>query len=248
MSNTASLEEIEKQIRNIHDYSDSSDEQRLIEAYLRQKLERFSSGDRIAALEKLISRFTEVVPEIRPEMSKESGSRLFSLLLGRKVSVPDLSSPEATEKLARSLDVIFDGINQIVCVIHATLLGEKIELETIRHRIGASLENKDGLNSLQGYLDQIRVAFLISHEAFKAAIQTKVAEILNEIDPDRIATTVEGGLKFGPLRKAELFEVYKEKFKACDGWFKSGRFLEEVLRAFEKNCQTKYKMRNKEVL
>ncbi len=248
MDKKLSLEEMEAEIRKIYDHSDSSDRVKLIEAYLCQKLEGLPSADQLAILEKMVSRFTSAPSRIRPREGIHSDSELFAALLGGKISGHDLSSPEASDKLVRSLNTLFDSINQIICVIHATLLGEKVELETIRHYIGASLENKDGLGSLQAYLNQIRVAFLISHEAFKAAIQTKVAEILNELDPDQIATTVGGGLKFGPLRKAELYEAYKERFKACEGWFKSGRFLEEVLRAFEKNCQTKYKLETKEAL
>ena len=39
------------------------------------------------------------------------------------------------------------------------------------------------------------------------------------------------------LRKAESFELYAQKFEAFKDYFESGRFMEELLREFENNCQ-----------
>lgn len=58
---------------------------------------------------------------------------------------------------------------------------------------------------------------------------------LNSLEAER-----GGGLRFGPLRKAELYEIYKEKFSQFKGWFESGSFMEELLREFEKTCQRLY--------
>ena len=68
-----------------------------------------------------------------------------------------------------------------------------------------------------------------------------VDNVLNELAPDHISAISGGSLNFGPFRKAGLYEVYKEKFQTCRGWFDSGRFSEELLREFEKTCQTLYK-------
>ena len=57
------------------------------------------------------------------------------------------------------------------------------------------------------------------------------------LDPARIAKTDKKGLKFGPFRKAEYYETFEGKFHKCQKWFKSGRFMKEFLREFEKNCQ-----------
>ena len=62
-------------------------------------------------------------------------------------------------------------------------------------------------------------------------------EILAELEPDRIAASTRGGLRFGSLRKAEQFELYAQKYDAFKKWVDSGRYIEEVLREFEKNCQ-----------
>jgi hypothetical protein len=58
-----------------------------------------------------------------------------------------------------------------------------------------------------------------------------------ELDPERIAASQGGGFKLGRMRKAESFELYTKKFDTFKDWVDSGRFMEELLREFEKNCQ-----------
>ena len=89
----------------------------------------------------------------------------------------------------------------------------------------------------QKHLGQIQKAFLTTQQAFKNAAHARVREILDELDPGKISASGGGGLKFGPLRKAECFEIYESKFRSCKKWFESGRFMEDFLREFEKNCQ-----------
>jgi hypothetical protein len=241
MINPISIESLANKIRTLYK-SDPSRSETLIEKYLEERLKGLLPAERLSFLEKLTEQFKDLTPKILPDvrLKQEGFSRLFSLLLGKKISTADLSSAELLEKLAHSLNTIFDTLNQIVSVIHITLLGEKVELETIRHIIGSNLEGEGRSDSLQSYLDQIQEAFLVAHRALKQAAQTKMNEILTELNPDRFETSSRGGLKFGPLRKAELFEIYKEKFSNCKGWFESGRFMEELLREFEKTCQTLY--------
>jgi len=152
----------------------------------------------------------------------------------------DLSSNELLEKLALSLNTIFDTMNEMIRTIDTTLLGKKPELETIRHIIGSQLEAETHSDSLQTYLTRIQKAFLISHKAFQEATQIKLGEILKELNPERFESEPMGGFKVGPLRKAELFERYKERFQTIKKWFESGRFKEELLREFEKACQRLY--------
>jgi len=97
--------------------------------------------------------------------------------------------------------------------------------------IGSRMEGAGNIESLESYLGQIKASFLTAHRAFKEAAQTKVGEILAELDPDHIASQSSGGgLGFGLFRKAELFEVYQAEFKKCRDWVASGRFTEELLK------------------
>jgi len=141
------------------------------------------------------------------------------------------------------LNTIFDTLNQIIGVIHVNLLGRKVELETIRQVIGSSLEKEGKPESLQGYLDQIREAFLVAHLAFQQVALNKMKGVLSELEPERLEAEEQGGLKFGPFLKADHFDSYKEKFRRVKGWVDSGRFGEELLREFEKNCQKSYKVK-----
>lgn len=237
------VETLAEDVRTIYK-TDPLRAEALIEAYLHQSLKPFSSHEKMRLLEELRHQFESLGPKILSDFDFESKefSRLFSLLLGKKISEVDLSSAEISEKLAHSLNTIFDTLNQIVRVIQTTLLGKQAELdETIRHIIGSDLEGSPGAISLQSYLDQIQEAFLVAHQAFKQAAQTKLGDILEELDPDQIEATPAGSLKFGPLRKAEFFETYREKFRACKAWFESGRFTEELSREFEKTCQKLYR-------
>jgi hypothetical protein len=225
---------------------DSSKSEELIEKYLEERLKASPVAERQTLLELLAQRFRLRTRSTLPFQGDEI-SRLFSLLLGKKVPSIDLSSPELVAKLSSSLNTIFDSLNQIVRVIHTTLLGEDIELDTIRQIISSDLQAKEGRSaSLVGYLDQVRRAFLVAHEGIKQAAHTKMAEILTELDPDHFPSSSAGALKFGPLRKAELFDTYKEKFSQVKGWFESGRFMEELLREFEKTCHRLYSSARKE--
>lgn len=243
----APLEDIAREIRIIYQ-SDPSHSEPIVEQYLERRLKGMAPAERLTFLEGLVRQFkgprSEGAPGPSPRalgLESEEFSRLFSLLMGKRISKVDLSSRDLPEKLAHSLNTIFDTLNQIIGVINATLMGKKGELETIRQIIGSNLESEARSESLQNYLDQIQEAFLISHRAFKQAGEIKVMEILTELNPDRIASMSRGGLRFGALRKAELFEVYKERYQACKGYFESGRLMEDLLREFEKSCQQIYK-------
>ncbi len=235
-----SIQSLADDIRTIYQ-SDPSRAQTTIETQFQQRWKGMPAVQKLALLEMLIGQFGGAA-RIHPDLSiqREEFLQLFSVLLGKKISPADLSVEEFSEKLADSLNTIFDTLNQIVAVIHTTLLGKKEELETIRHIIGSRLDGETGSDSLQTYLDQIQEAFLVAHRALQEAAQTKVSQILTELNPDQLETSSGGRLKFGPLRKAELFEIYKEKYSKCKGWFESGRFTEELLREFEKTCKRLY--------
>ena len=241
-----------KEIRILYN-SDISNADTLIETYLEQRLKEYSDSDRLDFLEELTQQFRSFSPkpETNPKFEQEEFSRLFSLLLGKKVSTADLSSTETMQKLVNSLNTVFDTINQIIRVMNNKLLGKEVQHdETIRGIIGSNLEKVGASgthDSLQGYLDQIQDAFLVAHQAFQQAAQTRVRQILDELDPNCISTLQEKGFKFGPFRKAELFEIYKEKFQICKAWFESGRFKNELLKEFEKTCQKSYKVKTRNI-
>ncbi len=246
MVNSISIEELANEIRSIK-RSDTLNVEAAVEKYLEYRLGGVSVTERLVLLEKLIQQFKSVTPQITSDtvLESEKFSELLSRLLGKKISVEDFSSETHIEKMAQALNTVFDTVNKIVNVIHSTLLGQKIELETIRHIMYSQIEGEGGVISLQGYLDQIQKAFLVAHEAFKQAATNKMGQILTELDPDHIYAKSGSGLRLGFLRKAELFGMYKEKFQTCRAYFESGRLMEELLREFENVCGKLYKIEEK---
>lgn len=227
-------EQLAREIEAIYRSEPSCSESR-VEGYLEERLRGIPSSEALVLLERTATLF-----------QTENVLKPLSMLLGNQVSPGDLSSPIVLERLMASLNTVFDSLNRIIRVINTTLLGKTTELETIRHLIGSNLEGETASCSLQGYLDQIQEAFMIAHQSFQKAAGIKAGEFLNELDPDRIASQVEGGLRFGPLRKAELFDTYKQKFQTCRTYFESGRFMDDLLREFERTCHRNYKA-NEEV-
>jgi hypothetical protein len=217
----------------------------LVERYLAERLGRLPPEEKIAFLENFSRQYarTQSPSQVPDGSPSEEFTQLISLLLGHRVSSLDFSLPEFREKFAASLNTIFDSLNQIIAVIQATLLGRKVELETIRQVIGSSLGKEGRADSLQSYLDQIREAFWVAHRAFQEAALAKMRTALGELDPERLEAEGEGGLKFGPFLKADLFDQYKERFQKCKSWMDSDRFRDELLREFEKICEKLYKVK-----
>lgn len=237
-----SVKNITDEIRKIYN-SDFSNAETLVEEYLKQLLKERTPDERLNTIKELAYQFKGYNRDEKVAFNIESNelTRLFSLLLGEKILTANLSSTELTENLANSLNTIFDTVNQIISVINITLFGKNTKVETIRGIIGSTLEQGGKNDSLQNYLDQVKEAFLVAHKAFQQSAYTKVRQILDELDPDHISATAKGGLKFGPLLKAKLFKMYKERFNICKGWFESGRFMEELSKEFEKICHQLYK-------
>ena len=233
-----SIAQLANDIREIH-ASDRLQAEALVETYLERKMNELSGRERMRLLKELAFVFNRADSDTSSgtNLREEVFSQLFSLLLGRKVSQVDLSSPELLERLAESLNTIFDTLNKLVSVINGSLFGEHAGEETIRKVLCFELEREKESKSLESYLGQISKAFLIAQQAFKKAAYTRVREILLEMDPCRIASVSGGGLRLGPLRKAESFEIYEERYNKVKKWFESGRFMEELLREFENNCQ-----------
>ncbi len=169
-------------------------------------------------------------------------TRMFGLFLGRTVEPEDLTSTELLNRMAESLNTIFDSLNQLVNVINRSFSSnEENGEQTIRQFIGFHLEGDDQTKPLEEYLGQINKAFLTSHEAFKKAAHTKLAQVLKSLGPKEIAKERGSGLKIGPLRKAEDYDILQDKIARIQKWFDSGRFMEDFLREFENNCQAFHK-------
>jgi hypothetical protein len=214
-----------------------------IEIYLEERLGGLAPDEKIRLLEEAANRLKE--PTQKDDglagFRSPDARRIISLLIGKEIAGLDSTTDELSMRLAKSLNTIFDTLNQIIITIHSTLLGERGEEETIRQVIGFEIKGEKRDISLQGYLDQIQEAFLIAHKGFTAAARRIIGEILSELDPEKIMSTAEGGLKFGALRKAEHFDAFRERFRLCNDAFQSGRLTEELLREFEKACRKLYK-------
>lgn len=190
-------------------------------------------------LSRLIRKFDAPAPAIAAKR-QEMLQRHLARLLGKESAALEVGSEEFAEKMAIALNTVFDSLNAIIGTINATLLGRKPEMETIRHVIGSSIEGAAGAQSIDGYLEQIQRAFLVAHRAFQDAARAKVGQFMVELDPAKLESEAEGGLKFGALRKADLYDAYKDRYATCAKWLASGRFTEELLREFEKTCQKQF--------
>lgn len=247
-ADTITIQNLVDGIRNIG-ASGCSDPAAAIETYLGKEMSRLSPQERLTLLEMIRQKFDYQQPaaartgDVVPEQggAPDEVTRLVSLFLGKNLNSGDLNSKDIAEKFATSLNILFDSLNEIISVINVTLLGQHPELETIRKVIGTNMEEETGRGAIKDYLDQIKQAFHVAHTSFQSASSTLIEEVLAELDPETISQTKISGLKFGPLRKAELFEVYEEKHARCKRWFSSGQFTEKLLRNFEKNCQQTYK-------
>jgi len=240
MSNPISLANLAHEIRQIYSMDSLQAEER-IAAYLQEQLGPLSATEKVGLLEKLAAHFGASAPDSadRAHPEDEALARLFSLVLGDRVTTADLSSADLLKRLAESLNTIFDALNRLVAVIDSTLLGKDRGDETIRQVIGFHLEGQDQTQSLESYLGQINKAFLLAQQASKNAANQIVGKILQELDPEKINQQAGSGLKFGPLRKAELYDVFVQEMKKCRQWYESGRFMQDLQREFEKNCRPK---------
>ena len=238
MAEHLNLDKLADEIGQIY-ISDRMQAENLVEQFLENTLGDISHDDKLEVIDKLTGKFEVdgTLPLGKLNLDQEVVAQIFSFLLGRTVSQAELSSGELLQRLADSLNTIFDMLNQLVSVINMAFLGQGQGAETIRQVIGFHLENDDHSRSLESYLGQITKAFLTAQQAFKYAAEKKMEEILIELEPDRIAASARGGIKFGSRRKAKHFELYAEKYTVFKKWVDSGRYIEELLREFENNCQ-----------
>jgi hypothetical protein len=232
-------EHVVEKVRQIY-YENPETAEVTIERYLIDALKSFSANERIEMVQ-LIAKFfqTSGVDEtLESEIEDEVFSKVFLLLLGKKITYNDLSSKHTLNRLADSLNTIFNCMNQLVEIINYHLYRKYPGDETIRHVIGTEIiGEKNQEKPLEAYLGQIKTAFLVAQQAFRKSVQMIMTRVLDELNPEIIANESRGGFRLGPLRKAESFEIYEKKFEQVKNWFDSNRFTEDFLREFEKACE-----------
>jgi len=238
MARDLTLESLEKGIRASL-VTECPDREAAIEAYLEGEFGDASAEERADMVERLALRFAGQAQGADSPSNRDpdATAKLLSLLLGKDIAATEMDARDAPEKFARALNTVFDTLNQLVGVINTTFFGRSPELETIRHVIGAQIEDGEREISLKSYLEQIQQAFLIAHTSFQEASREIVGEILSELAPEACEASVPSGLRFGPLRKAEVFDAYQQKYSACKRWVDSGGCSERLLREFEKSCR-----------
>jgi hypothetical protein len=212
-----------------------------IERYLEAELRPLPPVERLRQLQGIAGELG-MSPGAAPEAAvagPEIGA-VVRRILGKEAETEHLAPDEAAEKLAACLDTVFETLNDIVFTINVTLLGRSPELETIRKVIGTGLHGEAGYEGIKEYLDRIRKAFLVAHQSFQDAADAVLKEMLEELAPDPRAEERISPLKFGPLRKAELFDQYAEKRRRCMAWLDGGQHRERFLREFEKRCQHRF--------
>ena len=241
------IQELADEIRRIfktdHHQADIS-----IPAYLDKSLAQVSPSERLRLLQDLSTMFGQSPqrPEPRSQedlttpdttLNRKMLSRLITLLTGKQTMPAQRSSDDLLQALADSIDTVFDALNRLVSVINMAQSNSSDD-KAVCQIIGGRLDGEDP-SSFEAYLGQIEKIFLTTHKAFKQAATATVGEILNELDPQRIAETNAGGkFRLGARRKAEFYDAYSAKFDEFRDWFESGRFMQRLLKAFEKYCQT----------
>lgn len=231
--------------------SGSADPGREVRSRINSALAGCDLPERLARLE-LLARELDAAPAgpappaAPPPPASASGTaaaemqQLVTRFLGQSGATEGLSSQELADKFAAALETLFDSVNQIVSVINVTLLGQSEELETIRKVIGSNLKGDKEFSAIKEYLERIQKAFLVAHNCFQVSSATLLQELLAELDPQVLLDAKSTGLKFGPLRRAELFDQYEEKHRRCKRWLDSGQYKERLLREFEKQCQINF--------
>lgn len=232
------VKELIKALRDIY-ASNPRDAQASIRTYLQDRLGDVQPKEREYIMDMLIRRF-KGIDETLGSVDTEIAGRFIDLLLGDKAADRDINSPELVESLALSLNTVFDMLNQLIQVMQMSLGGGQSSDETIRHVIGGGLSGGDSSKSLEEHLGQIKKAFLASQQASKNAAHTLVQNLLKEFNPAGFEKTSGSALKIGPLKRAESFDLFSQKYSQCLKWFDSGRFMEDFLREFEKQCQKLY--------
>ncbi|HPI91862.1 MAG TPA: hypothetical protein PK350_01935 [Deltaproteobacteria bacterium] len=233
-----SIERLAGAIREIHAAEPQRAEEAM-EVFLSDELRELDHEEKVKVVRMLEEVFTTPNPAAAGVLGGDLMERLVPLLLGRDVDAGAIGGPELVSRLAAALNTVFSALNELIAVINSTLGGSPGGDETIRQIIGSTLGDEKTGMSIEEYLDRIRKAFLAAQQASREAARTVAGYIMTELDPATMEPR-SGGLKIGPLKKAEAFELFTEKYARVKKWYDSERFLLDFLRQFEKNCQKSF--------
>lgn len=232
------LDELAVNLRKTY-LSDAANGAVMLEERLKETLANSSPAERNAMLDRLISEFRQSSGSeaVVSGISADHFNKLLTTLLGKEILGKNLPPDKMIEQLAVAVNTVFDSVNTLVGGINATLMGSAGGEETIRLVIRSSMDADEGIGALKKFLDQTGEFFAIALKAYKEAARVKIAEVLDELNPERLESEIGGKMKFGPLHKASLYDSYVEKFKTLQNWQRSGLLLEAFMKEFEKNCQ-----------
>lgn len=233
-----SVDDLARGIREIH-ARDPDRAEESVEAFLSQELGTLNLEERLDVLRRLENHFTQGCRGGGQGIDRVILERLVPMFLGRDTDAGALDGPELADRLAAALNTVFSTLNELVAVINSSLGGSPSGDETIRRIIGGTLGGDPQGMSIEDYLGRIRDAFLAAQQSARDAARTMAGYILKELDPSTMAPQP-GGFMIGPLRKAEAFELFEEKYKRVRKWYDSERFLLDFLRQFERNCQKSF--------
>jgi hypothetical protein len=213
-----------------------------IESLLLQELQDLDPKARLEEARRIRSSLADAPPGSPGPLPEDSGvlGTLMSLLLGNRMPDQDLSSQEFLEQLGHSLNTLFDTLNELVQTVEHNLKGRQDESATIRTVIASEISGKGSARPLHEHLNQIKEAFLVAHKSFQESSAEVMREVLRALSPEKLESKAGGGLKFGALKKAELYDLYKAQYENIVMWFETGRYRDHLLREFEKSCQKDY--------
>ncbi len=230
---TPSVTRLVQEIERLHAAAaDSAGAEAQIEEYLHRELRSLDREEQ----ERILAALQRAFAPAPGAGAEEAIARFCSLLLGREVSAAELSSEDRAERLVEALDTVFRNLDELVLAMNTTMVEAGEDGETIRHIAGRRMEDDRSGISLEEYLERIRAAFLVSHQAFRFAAREMVAKILRELDPEQPESRGDSGFRFGMMKKAGSRERWTQAFNNVKTWYDSGRCMEEFRREFEKQC------------
>jgi len=219
----------------------------MIETFLSGELKGHDRETRLEMLQRIRSTLARETSVQSPPCPEDPAilNRLAPLLLGNRLSKEDLCSSEVLEQLSASLNTLFDTLNELIHTVEENLQGRADESATIRTVIASEVSGTAKTRPLHEHLSQIKEAFLVAHTSFQESSTALMQEVLQALSPQALERKSGGGLKFGALKRADLYEIYKNEYENIRIWFETGRFRDRLLHEFEKSCQQKYKHKGK---
>lgn len=232
MTDHIAMDQLVNEIRDLY-VPDSDQTEKHIEQFLEKRLENLSESQRLWVLKKMIAQFDSTYHDRTDNFTFDDNviPLIYKLLLGKDVSQSNLSSTELLQRLTESLNTIFRTLNELIRIMNITLY------DKCQGKPGIQTIIESNPESLESYLGQIKTVFKTVQAAFEKAAEVRIDKILTELDPEQFSDTTGGWLKITPLKKAESYDIYKDKYREIRNWFKSDKFIKDFRREFENSCQ-----------